>query len=377
MGKLIHRIVVNDDAELGNARQTQRNVQTMGSVSGGQPSVEAVSTGAGESTIQGQYRGLYAAKLASEFEELFDASDIEYVALTGTSGPTPLDGYYSLSGARTSPVGREGGNVQEFEGRLTKKGTKRSFWRAVATNHVSVDNDFGNTETAEVGIPASASKVRWYSDIDKSTESATVQSTVTTEHGDVDIYEATASTYGEPLLIFELPYVDEGKSDAKVWDDTEAASLLDGDGHVQWQRVFRSNHDFEGNVVLSNGKLRLTFDESAQTLTAETYSSGSWSSTALGSTTAANSWSLLDADLTEVSMNDVRAQVLWEKDDGTLFALDASLKRGYDDVLWVVPDGETGPTPTGLNDKLSPIANGQTYDVQDQMTLVRRQEVRL
>jgi len=62
--------------------------------------------------------------------------------------------------------------------------------------------------------------------------------------------------------------------------------------------------------------------------------------------------------------------------DGNQYSLDMSLNRGYSGAQWTIPENESGPVPSGLQDKLTSIANGSVVDPQESTTLVAREEVR-
>ena len=62
--------------------------------------------------------------------------------------------------------------------------------------------------------------------------------------------------------------------------------------------------------------------------------------------------------------------------DRDLFALDAILSSGADEVLFTVPDGEDGPVPDALEEWLEPISSESIVDAQPTKTLISRSEVR-
>jgi len=90
----------------------------------------------------------------------------------------------------------------------------------------------------------------------------------------------------------------------------------------------------------------------------------------------ATDWSLYDIDLTSVAMVDVRAQLEFAHPTDGLFDLDVSLQRGQESLLVEIPEGETGPIPSGLESWLELIVSASAVDPQPSKGLVSRKEVR-
>lgn len=381
---ILYAVSVPEDAQTDAGSRIRANLSKQGVVNEGPPAVESISLDPGEYFIAGEYRGDLADVMAQEIEELFSNDNMGPVPYYGADGSrnavrTEFDGYYSTENVNPKPVDpRARGYHHQFDGVIAREGTRKTHWRSVGVVPTQVENDFGSDQTALVGVPSSASKVRWVDRDNKTTTtSALVQSTVTGEFGDVDFYNARTPSYDRPALIYDLPYVNEAERDAKVWDDRGQADKEDGDGVVRWQRVFAADHDYDGQAVLDSGRLRLYFDEPNNSLSAESYSSGSWSSTALGTGGNAGNWQLWDLDVYSIGVVSVTAQTIWEDTtDGSLFHLNAELPRGYGGVLWYVPGNETPPAPSGLQTKLSPVADGQDFSARPSAGLVRRKEVR-
>jgi hypothetical protein len=134
--------------------------------------------------------------------------------------------------------------------------------------------------------------------------------------------------------------------DATVTDTvtTEVAS--------QWQRVYVTDHDWRGDIVLETDRLRLTIDQPEDTLRAYRWSDGQYELVQLG----ASDWRLFDVDITTIGLARIEAQFEFERQaDGTRHNLNATLVRGLDDVVWTEPVNEDS-TPQGLIDRLAPIA---------------------
>jgi hypothetical protein len=312
--------------------------------------------------------------MAEELEELFASDGIEEVPLYGPDEPLGSDRYYVLEQVDVSRVEPQLAEVQEFQGTIRQSGTHNTHYRAVESTLVQVENDFGNDTTAEVGVPATASKVRWFDAETEETASTSSVATRSAQLGDVEIYDADAAPYDAPTLLYEIDYQDEGDVDVVVWDTLGRGSKLDNDGVVQWQRAFDGGHSFD-EAVLDNGLLRLRFAGPVPELTAQEWddAAGAWSDVALG----ASDWELLDLDITTLAMARVDAQVRFENtSDGSEYPLNMSLKRGYPDAQWSIPENESGPIPSGLQDKLDPVADSSVVDPQEDKTLVAREEVR-
>lgn len=377
-GKRLYVLPIPADATTDAESKLNRNVSARGVVGGETAAVEPVSVEAHRRSLRGEYRGRYAGRMAAELRELFDAAGYGTVPFHGTDGRTDEDGYYALQSATVGPLDPRGDAFQGFQGALTKQGTRRSHWRAVETAPVQPEGgtDFGNDTTGHVGVPAAAGKVRWFDPVTGTRSSATVLETRTGEFGDVDVYDAMAPSFDDPVLLYDLPYAEEGKVDCRVWDD-HGRSKLDDDGVVAWQRAFRADHEYHGVPVVENGLLRLRFDESGDGLSAWAWDdeAGSWSSVSLGS----SDWELFDLDLVEVSPAAVRAQAEFHdtsQSPTAYFSLVMALHRGYREAQWFVPEGEQGPTPSGLVTLLDQVADGSVVDLQGENGLVARTEVR-
>lgn len=373
--KRLYGLPIPNDAQTSTSGETRRNVAAQGSLSDDPSPVEAISLEPGERSLTVQYRARYAELLAESLEQLFDAGSIEEVPYYGVDRQTPQDGYYTLERSSPSQPDPRIDGVHETQGVLRKAGTRNSHWRSVASTPAQVENDFGTDTTAYIGVPATAEKIRWFNRETGGTESGSVVVTRAAEHGDVDIYDADTVSFSTPVLIYDLAYDQEGRVDPVAYDTNGNDSKTDSDGVVQWQAVFRSENEFEGDAVFDNGLLRLVFDEPGQSLSAEEWDAGNetWNAVSLGT----SDWVLFDLDLTRISPARIEGQVGFENTaDGSLYSLDMVLARGADAVLWMRPDNEPDPTPSGLVNKLDPIADRSIVDLQDAQTLTARGEVR-
>jgi hypothetical protein len=248
--------------------------------------------------------------------------------------------------------------------------------RATRTTVVQVDHPFGNTLDAVVGVPADARKLRWLNEETGARETVTVQATRTTSSGrDVDVLFAEVSSYDDPTAIYEIDYADIGWTDPRVWDDRGFADIEDADGRTQWQKVFATAHRYDGQAVVENGLVRLFFDEANNSLTVEEWDTGtaSWSSVSLG----ASDWELYDADLRDIGLARVRAQVEFRDTTQSPTAyhrLSMRLTRGINWPIWA-NSIEGSAVPSGLQTLLDPVASATVFDAQATAALIPRAEV--
>lgn len=389
--KTLYTLAVPRDAQTSTRSELQRNLSKQGVLQSDVAAVEAVSLDPGQQILQGQYRGRYSDLMAAEFEELFDASGIEAVPFYSRSDRTQTDGYYTLENTTVQPLDPRAADVSQFDGVLTRVGSRTSHWRAVRTSPVPATNDFGTGTGAWVGVPERAQKVRWFDPVGGTIEAATVQETVPAEVQNVARYDVTEPTFSEPTLLYDLPYQYEGATDLRVWDDsnrsrfeppdndtvgsvTVGSATVGGRGIPRWQAVFRTDHEYQGTTLVENAILRLEFDEERGHLRASRWSGsvGDYATVHLGG----SDWHLFDVDLTHIGLDHVDAQVEFESPSGGFFNLNMSLKRGYRNALWTVPDNESGPTPSGLITRLDPIAHPSDTDPNATQDVIRRKEVR-
>lgn len=404
--RLLYVLAVPDDAQMNDQSQQRRKISKEGVVSGGQAPVEDISLSPNERTLKGSYRGKHAEDMAEEFEELFRADAIKSVpfyglSLDGTRERLPEDGYYALEDVTIGPADPrdETRSVFNWDGILIHKGSKKTHWRAVKTNttDISADNPFSATGNgAKVYVPTTATKERWFDESDGSISSVGSNRTVVSGEF-IDVVETSVpSGMTTPILIYEMPYEDEGKGDTKVWDNRNrdkdpitrvSTATLVGDATVSgedegvtntWPRVFDPSHEFDGDIVVENGVARLVFDEPNQDATAYQYDAANdvYSEVAWGDESDGTDWQLFDVDLIRTGDDRVNAQILWEEQgDGSLAAVDFSLKRGFDTPVWTIPANEAG-LPTGLKDKLGTFASPLEVDPVAEKTLVKREDVR-
>jgi len=377
--RFLHAIAIPEDVlERSRGGQSQR-VASQGALGSDVPAVESVSPDAGEQQIRGILAGPGAKLTADELEELFGASGVEVVPYFGDEPDPERDGYYALTDITpTRPAAQQPG-IQQFDGKLTVRGTRRSHRRSLSTNATSVNNPFGSGSAVEVGIPARATDIQWFDDGDtQEAEPTTVQRTVEGEHDPIDIYDATEPSFSSPTLVYDVEYRHEWPVDVRIWDDRdedkvqtteetgdEIGTATVGDSTVgsatqvvAWQRVYRTDHDVVGSLVAETDRLRVRLAEDRGRLEAYRWNDddANYDRVQLG----VSDWRFERADIHYVGLEAVDAQLTFS-DGSSTHRLDASFKRGYDDVLFANPPN-AGSVPSALTDRLSPIADDSDQD---------------
>jgi len=399
----LYTVSVPDGAKMNGQERGEREVSDIGAIAGGSTAVTSLGLSAGERTLRVQYKGYNDAILGEMLAELAESETLETVPYfgvnpDGTRDHTKQDGYYTVSRVTDETPDQRSESYPTVDLTMKKKGTRNSHWRYEPAKPTASENQFGNDTTEYIGVPAAATKVRWH-DRDINLSGATPASTVTTEFGDVDIYHGSDSPYSSLSLIYDLPYNEEGKTDVAVWDTRGAATKTDtvgGEAVLEWSKVFHTYHDFRGSATLSNGRVRLTVDEDNQSLSAEEYTSGSWSDVALG----ASDWQILDLDITTIDYSRIAGTMEFEDStDGSIYRLNFVLRRGATGFIFYIPDNLTSTSdtgygidygtdygtggsgtqedvPQGLKDLLDPIASPYTVLMNTNQTVRKRSEVR-
>ncbi|KZX49302.1 hypothetical protein [Haloarcula sp. K1] len=393
--RLLHALNVPSDAQQESGSTRQRKLSKQGVLQSDVSSTETISSQPGRQTIAGQVRGRLAPLIAAELEELFNASGVDVVPYTLREGDSTTDGYYSPENINEDFADARDDRIQDFDGTLTPKGTRRSHWRAVRTNPQTEDNPFGTASTPEIGLSIRARKVRWFDDVGGAVVDATPQRRVEGEHDYLDIYDASDPAFDRPVLIYDIPYADEYRTDCTIWDTYNRPKIYKESGDVatvgsatvgsatvsgydiyvasQWQRVYVTDHDWIGDMVLETDRLRLVIDQPEDVLRAYRWSpaDGQYTIVQLGNAP----WRLWDIDLTHVGLARIEAQIEFEDlNTGDRHNLNATLVRGLDDVVFTVPTNGSSP-PQGLIDRLNPIADDSDRVVQAAGDVVKRTEV--
>lgn len=398
--KLIYKTPIPEVSQPMETDFLESQLAEAGILDGGDAVVEQLASEPAAVDISGQYRfaepaGLaldepYAKMVAAELEELAD-SPIDNVPIhrTGDSDWGGA-GYYEIDNASVEPAHPNAEEVCEYTIALSHVGTRATHYRAVEPHPRQIDHEWGNDLEAVIGAPAETVKAQWFDPDSGEREPAAPFETLETEFGDVALYDLESASWYDPApydedvptLLYQPDYGDEAPVDCRVYDTRghdEKYHETD-DGRVRlWQSVYKGSHDFADEIVLDNGLTRLRLDEAAGTLEVEHWDpaagdDGEWSAVGLKDDQPIDV-ELFDADITEIGM--VRDQVQLTFDvDGDLFALDAVLERGAEDVLFAIPDNESGPIPESIEDWLKPVASEAIVDTATAKTVVSRSDVR-
>lgn len=381
--KVLYSLSLPEASQTNEGASTATGIANQGLVSSGTPSATATGTQASTNTLSGQFRGDRARTMTEELLGLFGSPSDghKYMPLYAEGSRSESDGYYVLGSLDTSPLDpRINDGYYSYKGSVTFKGTRRSHLRTVTTVPTSLDNDFGNDQNTYVGVDARANNARWVDEATGATEAASPVATRQSEFGAVDIYDVDSSGkngVGDagPPLSYDLPYEHEGKVDVTLWDDGGSAKT-DANGELQWRRAFATSSNLDGVAVMDNGLLRVYLDGGSDAISVESWDSSttSWSVVSLGT----SDWVLRDKDLFRASPAVTAAQCVFEDtaNPGTFYTLNGRLRRGADSVLWTSPDGQSGVTPQGLIDLLTPVASTTLNYPNEETGLLERGEVR-
>jgi len=377
----LYTLVVPWQAQLRNDSDARRETAAQNALQSDVAPLQSLGSQPGEHRVRATLRGQYAELMAAEVAEISDPAGYDVIPVfaddPAESEATPDNGYYTVRTGSRQPVDPKAEYLQTVDLRLEKQGTRWSHFREVSVNATDVDNAWGNDEVCEVGVPAAAARVRWYNTVTGDSTAASPSTTRTSEFADVSILDVTPGTtpYDRERLavIYDLPYPEEGRVDARVWDTYGRSSKVDADGVCSWGRVFSTAHETAGSLVLDNGLVRVTLDTTGG-LTAEEYdaSSSAWTSLSL----PASDWSLREVDLVETNPARVATHLEFvNSSTSESYALRAILHRGRTRLQFDRPESATTAVPSGLKDFLAPLAGSSLYDSGASLGLRERGEV--
>jgi len=372
--KTLYSTPLPEQAQHSEQKTIGKQLAKQGLLNESETSVTPISARAADVTLTGQFRWgeRVSTMLAAELAELSD-SNLSTLPLYRLNKEFGSAGYYEVESTSADPLHPNRRDVWEYTLTLAYAGNRANRRRSLKTKVSQVDHPFGNDDRALAGVPATARKVRWYNSETQATAEPTVVTTRGAELGDVRLYDIRSAPYDDPALVYDIDYDDEGPTDISCWDDRGYDARSDSNDIRQWRKATSPEHEFDGQIVLSNGLVRLFVDERNQALAAEHWddANATWSSQSLGT----SDWELFDADVRGIGMTQVRARMEFRDPTQSPTAydtLDCYLARGYKDPLWA----ETGdPMPTGLADLLDPVASGLIYEPGATKGLVDRQEV--
>jgi len=346
------------------ADQIGSQVQQAGLLEAGGVAVENVATENVDFQKRGriQFGPTLSRKVAEELDSLSESAYTTIPLYRSDGTLARKRGYYEVARADVEPAQESRNDVYQYDVSLTNAGTREDSRREVKTNPQAVGNAFptDGTGTAYIGIAASATDVRWYSD-GTGTEPATPVETVACEFGDVDRYDPEAATASAPSLTYDLDFADDGPIDVRVLDTRDREKFADTVGGRSvnvWTHAYHTGYQFDGTPVIDTGRFRLYLGENPtgsarNDIAAETYDTGtdSWQSVGLD---AGSPWTLEEWSLTRIRPARVIVRTTWTDGSDTSF-LDAVLERGADEAVWIVPENASG-APFDLTNFLQPIA---------------------
>lgn len=399
--KRLHTLDISEDALERRSNDVSRQIQKQGVVTDGPSSVESIATDPNELRLAGEFRGReddLDTIMAAEVEDLFDAGGISEVAYHDVAEPDAADGYYTAENVSTSAPDPRLTDSTAFDGRLTRVGTRSDYHRAVGLVSSTVDSPFG-TGTPPAALPTSARMAQWVDRVSGDSMWATPTETVATEFGSVDLYDSADSPFDQTELVYDVPYSADGVDDVRVWDDydrplqvtsgtgsktfggsTFGGATFGGETSEQeivvgnrWRQVFRTNHQFVGKAVLETGRLQLVCDETGGRLSARRWDDADGRYAALELPNS--EWRLFDLDIRRIGAARIDAQLAFtQRASNGVETVQVSLQRGLDGALIWRRDG-LDPLPTGLQERLAPIALDADVDLSPTKTLRATTEV--
>jgi hypothetical protein len=280
-------------------------------------------------------------------------------------------GYYEVTRADVTPAQEARDDVYQYDVQLTKAGTREDSRRAVRTNPETIVTGLATGSPAPVGIPAEAINPRWY-DEGSGTEDATPTNTVTTQYGDVDLFDYTNATASAPELIYDLPFDRDGPTDVRVYDDlnqSKLATTASGGEVSRWIHAYHTGYDFEGGAVIDNGRVRFRLDAD---ITVEEYDTANdvWNTVSLSS----GDLSLDEWSIQRIGPANVRVRLIaTDTTDGSTKTASVRLQRGLDGILLRQPVDQD--LSSKFESWLSPIASDASDDPQPRQTLRKRSDL--
>jgi len=328
-----------------------------------------------------EIRGVFEPNTVPKDRVQMVARELDELGGSGR-GPLPLfdtdsatefgrRGFYSISDVTVEPAQPTRPDVQPFRVSLDRAGTRRDSYRAVALNPVSISTPFDGSDPPGVYTSAAAGKSMWLDRADETSQSASSVSSSTSARGTVERYDPPTGL-DRPALVYDIPEVDDVPA-VVVFDTRGNDDKLDSDDIRQWRAVYSTSHEFVGDVVLSSGRLRITISEGqGGAIGAEEYTSGSWSTVALGAT----SWYVLDVDLLALGQHRAVAQLRFRQSGEPDYVVELSLDYGREAILITPAPDESDPIPNGIVNLFIPIASGRDTDPQPARTLLSREVLR-
>ena len=386
--KYLYTSPIPETAQTNEQTRLAEKLSKLGVIDGEDTVVSSVSSEAADVTIEGQYRWgeRVSTILGTELDELADSGPSN-IPFYRADADFPKAGYYVIEQADVEPLHANRRDVWQFEISLTVEGTRANHRREVETDGRELSQPWGSDPAAPVGIPAVATDVQWLDPAETTTQDATLAETHAGEIADVALYDPADASVSDPVIVYDLPYHEEGSTDVRVWDSRGHASKTDANGIIQWQKVHSAAHDFGDTAgdeaVIDNGCHRLHLDPASDpgvALEEWDDAASSWTSVSLPTSGDAGEWSLESFDIAERVYQRLHAarvdvRTTWRKSSGERALLDMTTHRGWArPQVARVPDASTA-VPPGLVDLLDPIASAYTVHPQPVRGLRPREEI--
>lgn len=393
----LYHIWLEDPATATAEDAIRAQIQSAGLLESGGLATERIATDQIDLSVNGQFRlgENLSRRVAMELESI-GASTYSAVPLFATDTDDPRRGYYEVRLVDVQPAHPTTTGAYQYTVALSESGSHETHWRGMRTESESISHNLATGSEGEIGLDHRATKVRWFDpDPANSTESATVQSTVEGELGSIQLYDPTEPTFTNPILLYELDFGREYRTDCVVWDDrgygekfyrvSEGGTQYDNEQYdntseqqrataTQWAHIYDNSHEYDGVPIVENRRVRIRFDEPNEEIEAWQWdaNASAWSEVAIDH----SDYSLFDADIEAIGPADVTAYVEWEDTStGDIDPVVLKVQRGLDEVVMRVPENESS-IPTDLENQLSPIVSDQTTDKQPSQTIIRREEVK-
>ena len=353
----------------------------------GNGTAEPISSPSDELDVDVVHANPRGDRRAVELDELLKSVTVAPIPVAYDAEPS-LAGYYAAESTnRRIDRATDGEDRQRHSIGLKKIGTRSSHLRTVSLRVTQPDpgNIFGNDTTALIGVPAAATRVKWYDRSFTSSEPANVAvpgagygSAYGTDYGStstpdnaVDLYDArdvSDTLSDDAVLVYRSPDP-EGELDVTVWD------TYGSDDEVEWARVYNVDHvpRVDDELVIDNGRIRLFVADGPAAIAADEWDSvdEEWTAISLADT----GWELVETDLTRIGAVAVEAQCVFG-DGSAEYALDLRLERGRQYPQWLIPQSVSDPVPSGLEELLEPIADESIYQTGATLGLVSRRKLR-
>jgi hypothetical protein len=396
--RLLHAVYIPGNARTETGSEIRRRLAKTNQSGVGSGIVEAIGLQPGEQLLTGYFAGRLADVQRRELEELFDADGIAIVPYaTRAATPDREDGYYALEDVSLQNPDPREERFARFDGRMVRKGTRESHRRAIKTAPQPVDTIAPTDSTPRVGLASAATKVRWFDAATKATEPPTPIRSVTGEHGDIDIYDADEPSFDSPELLYTLPYRKEYETDCRVWDTygkpkelvirTGGGAPKVGEAQVgaaqvggsadtttvaaQWQRVYSTDHEFRGAMLVETDVLRATISKPDEGLEVARWDDAN---SEYRDVPLTGSWQLYDSSLTYIGQSRIECRMEFADTDSTARQeLIATFVRGLDSIQFVAPAG--GTVPTDLVDYLAPVTAASDRVAQPTTGLRKREAI--